>query len=159
MRVLVFDIDGNHYGLDAGHVLEVLPAATISTVPNAPPAIKGVLDLHGRIVPIIDARLALGVESREVLQSDHFIVAHTGGRTVGLHVDHAIEIIEIEDPAAATANGAFEHSLGTQCIARVEGGLLPVQFLDAIISDPGVGVITPVESPANSVGSQVVGDA
>jgi purine-binding chemotaxis protein CheW len=137
MRVLVFDIDGSRYGLDAGHVREVLPAATLSALPKAPPAIKGVLDVHGRVVPIVDTRRALGIESRDVRQSDHFIVVHAAGRIVGLHVDHAVEIIEIADASLEGADGRLERSLGDQCIARVEGGLLPVQLIDAIVGDLG----------------------
>jgi purine-binding chemotaxis protein CheW len=159
MRVLVFDIDGNRYGLDAGHVLEVLPAATLSPVPKAPPAIKGILDVHGRVVPIVDTRRALGIESREVRQSDHLIVVHTTGRIVGLHVDHAVEIVEIDDASAAASDGMFERTLGAQCIARVEGGLLPVQLLDAIVGDLGTTALTSVETPAAGSGSQNVPDA
>ena len=159
MRVLVFDIDGNRYGLDATHVREVLPAATLTGLATAPPAIKGILDVHGMIVPIVDARRTLGLEAREVRQSDHFVIVYVTGRTIGLHVDHAVEIIEVDDESLDNGNEFLERSMGTQCIARFDGRLLPVQLLDAIVGGAGSITVTPQDATPGGGTTSNVTDA
>jgi purine-binding chemotaxis protein CheW len=106
-------------------------------MPQSPPAIKGLRDVRGDIVPVVDARRALGHEPREVHHNDHLIFTFTSGRVVGLHVDHALEIVEIENAAMKRGDQILDASHGAPTVAHLNGGLLPIQLLDAIVGDLG----------------------
>lgn len=135
MRVLVFDIDGQRFGLDASGVREVLPAATLTVLPNLPPAIEGVLDVRGVVVPVIAMRSALGLDPRPLRSTDHLVIASSQGRAVGLHVDHAIEIIDVDDVDTETCSTAMDGTESVARIARLDGGLMSVHIVDAIVGD------------------------
>jgi purine-binding chemotaxis protein CheW len=134
MRVLVFDIDGQRFGLDAASVREVLPAATLTQLPNLPPAIEGVLDVRGVVVPIISVRRALGLDHRTLRSTDHLVIASSRERIVGLHVDHAVEIVDLED---SDVDDSSTDSVAR--VARLNGGLMSVHLVDAIVGDWQIG--------------------
>jgi chemotaxis signal transduction protein len=135
MRILVFDIDGRRFGLDASGVREVLPAATLTLLPNLPAGILGILDIRGTAVPIISARSALGLEERPLHSTDHLVIANTRGHTVGLHVDHAIEIVSIDPTTLDSGDGEVTTDDPTSWVARLNGGLISIHFVEAIIGD------------------------
>jgi chemotaxis-related protein WspB len=100
MKVLVFHIGADRYGLALQDVGRVLPAAALKQVPLAPPSVAGVLDLHGEPVPVIDlARLA--GHAREAVYVDTRIVLvdyrPSGGavRPLGLLADQVSGIMEL----------------------------------------------------------------
>ena len=135
MRVLVFDIDGRRFGLDASGVREVLPAAALTFLPNLPPGIQGVLDIRGTAVPIIGVRSALGLEERPLHSTDHLVIANARGRTVGLHVDHAIEIVNIDPTSLDNSDGDENADDPTSWVARLDGGLISIHVVEAIVGD------------------------
>ncbi len=71
---LVFSIDGQLFGVPAGSVHHVVRAAALTMVPNAPSGLMGVLNLHGRLIPVFDIRPELGKKARDLKASDRFII-------------------------------------------------------------------------------------
>ncbi len=138
MRVLVFEIDGQRFGLDASGVREVLPAAALTTIPKLPPAIEGVLDVRGVVVPVIGMRRALGLDDRAMRSTDHLVLTthrvseERGECLVGLHVDHAVEIIAIDE---ADLSLAADGDTTATRIARLDGGLMSIHLVEAIVAD------------------------
>jgi len=151
MRVLVFDIDGQRFGLDASGIREVLPAATLAQLPNMPPTIEGVLDLRGTVVPIISMRTALGLERRSLRSTDHLVIANSMGRLVGLHVDHAVEIVNVEESGWDAREDEGNDPESICRVARLDGGLMSVHLVDAIVGD------WQLETPSPSAVPRTVG--
>src|SRR5437764_218583 len=69
-EILVFEVDGRRYGLPASEVRELLRAVAIVPLPLAGPAVEGVVNLRGRVVPVFDLRVRLGLPARAVVPSD-----------------------------------------------------------------------------------------
>lgn len=156
MRVLVFDIDGQRFGLDASKVLEVLPAATLTFLPNLPPGVQGVLDVRGTVVPIIGVRRALGLEQRPIHSTDHLVIASTRGRTVGLHVDHALEIVNINTTGLDSSDDDVGDPISR--VARLDGGLISINLVEAIVGDWEVRDWRAVD-PGNTQPMEISGEA
>lgn len=98
---LSFRIDQEVYGIDIGHAREVLEVSTLTPMPKAPPWIRGVVNLRGSVLPVIDLRRRFGMgESAlgkkpsvvvvELMQGDDMI-------QVGVLVDTALEVFEYND--------------------------------------------------------------
>src|SRR5437588_10594891 len=105
-EILVFEVDGRRYGLPASEVQELLRAVAIVPLPLAGPAVEGVVNLRGRVVPVFDLRVRLGLPARAVAPSDHLIVAQSGGRLVALRVDRALDLVQLDaEPGAAGEGG------------------------------------------------------
>lgn len=93
MLMLLFQIGGDRYALEASQVAEVLPLVHLQRVPHAPPGVAGIFDFHGELVPVVDlSQLMLGrpaaarVSTRIVLVRGQ---GETGDRTFGLIAERA----------------------------------------------------------------------
>ena len=86
-------------GVRSSEVCEVLRAAALSPLPQAPPTVEGVLNLRGWMTPVLDARAVLGIDSRPMHYNDHLLVLSVQQRRIALHVDRAIGLWELERAA------------------------------------------------------------
>jgi purine-binding chemotaxis protein CheW len=104
-------VDGARYGVPVADVLEVQPAAALTRLPLAAPAVRGLMNLRGRIVTVLDLRRCLGVPEREGGKPAVNLVLGTADNPLGLLVDEAGDVIEIDEralgprPAHATGSG------------------------------------------------------
>lgn len=104
MMVLLFCVDDDNYGIDVRDIAEVLPRVSLKHFPHGPEYVAGLLNYHGRVVPVIDLTLLLSahaacdrVNSRIVLVDYH----RPGGahHLLGLLVDKVTEAMKIPDHA------------------------------------------------------------
>jgi purine-binding chemotaxis protein CheW len=105
---VVFEAASRTLALPAGDVVQVLRNAATAPVPGAPPWVRGVLDLRGRVVPVIDVRARLGEGSRPPRPEDQLLVARAGARLVALEVERVVEVRDAE------AGEVEEGSLGLE---------------------------------------------
>ena len=95
---LSFTLGDEHYGVDILKVQEIRGYDSVTRVPDAPEYIKGVINLRGKIVPVVDLRLKLGMEERAYDQMTCVVILEIGTSHVGLVVDDVQEVVNI--PAA-----------------------------------------------------------
>src|SRR5215471_5451709 len=88
---VIFTLAGTTYGLRSGLVQQMEMIENITPVPNAPPAVEGVVFSRGRVVPAINLRVRFGFERIPIELRTRLVIVSTGGRTVGLMVDTARE--------------------------------------------------------------------
>lgn len=100
---LAFTLASEEYGVDILAVQEIRGYDTVTRVPDAPDYIKGVINLRGTIVPIVDLRLRFGCETAEYNDFTVSIVLHIGNRTIGTVVDSVSDVMEIPAEAVRTA--------------------------------------------------------
>lgn len=134
LSLLVFRLGSGRFGLRAEVVQEVVRAVAVAPLPKAPPVVEGVIDVRGRIVPVLDIRARFGVAPRPLDPDQHFILAFAGARLVALRVDRATELRSVgtdavEVPGQSTPG--VEYAAG---IARLPDGLVVIHDLDAFLS-------------------------
>lgn len=100
-RFLTFTLDGEVYGIEIRHVTEIIGIQAITKVPEVPDYVKGIINLRGKIIPVIDVRLKFGKEAMEYNDRTCIIVIEIGEVSVGLIVDNVDEVLTIEDDAIA----------------------------------------------------------
>lgn len=86
-QVLVFLMDGRHYGVPLGMVAEIQPWRPLNRMPHMPRAVDGLLDLRGQVVPVVNLRKRLGFKPREDPQGSIILVVELGSVRTGLLVD------------------------------------------------------------------------
>lgn len=96
-KYLTFHLAAEDYGLDIACVTEIIGIQKITIVPNMPPFIKGVINLRGKVVPIMDIRRRFELEEREYDDRTCIIIADIRGTAVGLIVDQVNEVIDIPE--------------------------------------------------------------
>jgi purine-binding chemotaxis protein CheW len=94
---VVFKVGGSEYALPAKDVLQMETFTGATLVPGARPWVKGVMQVRGRIVPVVDARARFGLPPAEPTLDSRVVVAMQGERAVALLVDAAREVLKLED--------------------------------------------------------------
>ena len=96
-QLISFAIGDEDYGIDIQTVKEVIRHREITRLPKAPEFVKGVINLRGDVIPIIDLRERFGMEQKEYTTMTRVIVVEVEGRSVGMVVDSVSHVIRIED--------------------------------------------------------------
>jgi purine-binding chemotaxis protein CheW len=108
-RFLTFTLDGSVYGIPILFVTEIIGIQNITRVPETPDYLKGIINLRGKIIPLIDVRLKFGKEAQEYSERTCIIVIDVNGFVVGLIVDRVDDVLTIEQDDIAVVP---ENSLG-----------------------------------------------
>ena len=98
-RFLTFYIDQTIYGIELLTVIEIISVQPITPVPSLPPYIKGIINLRGKVVPVIDVRLKFDQPERAYDDKTCVIVVTIEDMQVGLIVDIVAEVVSIGDGA------------------------------------------------------------
>ncbi len=98
-KYLTFALAHEEYGLEILKVREIIGYMEITAVPQTPPYIKGVINLRGQVIPVVDLRTKFGMETAEVTEQSCIIVVEItqSGRkfNTGIIVDHVQEVLDI----------------------------------------------------------------
>lgn len=94
-KYLTFFIGEECYGLEIRHVTEIIGMQKVTSVPDVPAYLKGVINLRGKVIPIMDVRLRFGLPSREYDDRTCIVVIHVDAHIVGLVVDTVSEVLDI----------------------------------------------------------------
>ena len=76
MSLVTFFLDDRRYGLHLDAVERVLPALDVTPLPKAPEIVLGLINLKGKIIPVLDVRRRFRLQEREIGLQDHFIIAN-----------------------------------------------------------------------------------
>ena len=96
-RFLLFNIGEEVYGIPIEHVTEIIEMQKVTDVPDMPCFVKGVINLRGRVIPVIDLRLRFGMEERGYDDRTCIIVVNVEGSYLGFIVDTVAEVQDILD--------------------------------------------------------------
>ncbi len=94
-QVVRFLIGRESFGIDIGHVQEIVVVPEITKVPDTPDFIEGIINLRGKIVSVIDLRKRLRVNGIQNDKKNRILVSEVNGRTVGLIVDEVSEVLRL----------------------------------------------------------------
>ena len=102
---LTFPVGDELYGVPIGLVTEIVGLQKIMQVPDVPHYIRGVINLRGKVIPLMDVRLRFGMPEKEYDDRTVVIVLQVNDAPVGLVVDGVNEVLDIPDTQIDRANG------------------------------------------------------
>ncbi|MBW1722852.1 MAG: purine-binding chemotaxis protein CheW [Deltaproteobacteria bacterium] len=128
-KYLTFSLDGEEYGIGILKIKEIIGMMPITPVPRTPDFVKGVVNLRGKVIPVIDLRLRFGMEETEYTERTCIIVVEieqeSGQMVIGIVVDSVSEVLNIKEEDIE-ATPTFGTKLDTEYIlgmAKMEGGV------------------------------------
>lgn len=133
-EVLVFEVGGQRYGLPIVDVRELVRAVAITPLPDAPVVIEGVVNVRGRVLPVLDVRARFRLPAKPLDPSDHFIVASAGPRGVILRVDRATHLAFVDDSSVQQPETLGPNTAYVAGVARLEDGLVLIHDLATFLS-------------------------
>jgi chemotaxis-related protein WspB len=140
MAALLFEIDGQRYGLDIAEVLKVLPALRLRQLPHAPEYVAGIFEYQGKMVPVIDlTRLIKGRPSRSLLSTRTILVRHPGpsgaGRILGLLAERATESLDDHDAAPLPSGVALPNAPYLGGLSTIDGSMVQYVKVENLLTD------------------------
>jgi two-component system, chemotaxis family, sensor kinase CheA len=115
---ITFTLDSELYAVPIQTIEEIIGLQEMSLLPNVPSFIKGVINLRGEIVPIMDLRLKFGLEDKEYTPFTVFLIVRVDERLMGMVVDNVADVLVIE-PAKVQKKPAFSAKISTDFINGV----------------------------------------
>ena len=140
---LTFRLGAEEYGIDILRVQEIRSYEAPTRIANAPPFLKGVVNLRGVIVPIVDLRLKLSCEQVEYNAFTVVIVLNLRGRIVGAVVDSVSDVLELKAETIKPApqlNASIDTSFITS-IGSLNDRMLILMDIEALMSSTDMGLI------------------
>ena len=134
-HVVVFRLADEFYALDIQAVQEIVRMQTITSIPGSDAWVRGITNLRGRVVPVLDLRVRCGVQAAEPTPETRIVVVTSATGMVGLVVDGVSEVIripadQVESPSAIVSVPANAYLRG---IAKLEGRLISLMDLDGVL--------------------------
>ncbi len=116
-KYLTFVLAGEVYGVEVLKVREIIGMMQVTAIPRLPDFVRGVMNLRGQVIPVIDLRLKLGMDIGEVTENTCIIVVDISGVETGMVVDEVhevqnIAVEDIEDPPSFGVDVNTEFILG-----------------------------------------------
>lgn len=142
IQLVVFDLAGEYYGVDIGDVREIIRMQSITRIPGAPRFVEGVINLRGKVVPVLDLRKRLNRPIKDQTKDTRIVVVNFEGNDVGVIVDGVNEVLRIqlasiEPPSHMITDSESDYLRG---IAKLESKLIILLDLNKALANIGSGL-------------------
>lgn len=135
-QVVVFDVSNESYAVNIARVHEIIRLQQITVIPGAPACVEGVINLRGKVIPVLDLRKRFHLNAEEHTRASRIVVVEISGQTLGLVVDGVSEVLRIAtdriEPPSPLVTGMDSRYL--RGIAKLEGRLIVLLDLDEVLS-------------------------
>lgn len=135
-KYLTFVLGNEEYGIEILRVREIIGHMDITTVPQTPDYMKGVINLRGKVIPVIDLRLKFSMREEDHTQETCVIVVEVNSTSIGLIVDSVSEVSDISNEEIEDAP-SFGQSIDTGFImglGKVKGKIIIMLDIGAVLS-------------------------
>ncbi|MEM9372890.1 MAG: chemotaxis protein CheW [Planctomycetota bacterium] len=137
LQLVSFCVNDEHYAVDILRVQEINRMMQITQVPESPAGVEGIINLRGRIIPIMDLRVRFSMPTQERTEDSRIVVVDAAGTTVGFIVDRVHEVLRIEsstvDPAPEMSG--TPRSRYVRGVAKRDDLLVILLDLDALLGE------------------------
>jgi len=140
-KYLTFSLADEEYGIGILKIKEIIGMMPITTVPQTPEFVKGVINLRGKVIPVIDLRLRFGMDAIDYTERTCIIVVEIDGSAgtvqIGIVVDAVSEVLNVnaEDVEETPTFGAKLNTDYILGMAKMEGGVKILLDIDQVLSE------------------------
>lgn len=133
-KYLIFFIDDEKYGLSIKKIREIIAPLNITHIPKTPLFVKGVINLRGSIIPIVDLRMKFGMDEHKIDMNTAIIIYEVDEVSIGFMVDEVEDVIILEETQISEAphfGGSIDTSFITH-MAEIDDGVIMLLDLKKI---------------------------
>jgi purine-binding chemotaxis protein CheW len=135
-QLVVFQLAAEFYGVEISRVHEIIRLQSVTRVPRAPAFVEGVINLRGKVIPVVDLRRRFGLPTAEHTRASRIVVVEIGDQVVGVVVDGVSEVLRVngatvEPPSPVVAGIDSEYIHG---IAKLPERLVILLDLDRVLA-------------------------
>jgi purine-binding chemotaxis protein CheW len=133
-KILIFTLDELAFALHLSNVIRVIPAMEIRELPKAPDIIKGIINVQGLIIPVVDIRKRFGHSGRKTEIDDRIIIADTGKRKVAFFADTVSDIKELESKQFVSSKKSLPFAEYITGVAKIDNEIILIHDLEEFLS-------------------------
>lgn len=133
-KLVVFTLDNRRFALPLPAVERVIRIVEIAPLPRAPEIVTGVVNIQGRVIPIVNIRRRFNMPGRETEISDQLVISRTSKRVVGIIVDEVAGVIECPDDEIVAAEKVLPGMEYVEGVAKLSDGMIFIHNLDRFLS-------------------------
>jgi purine-binding chemotaxis protein CheW len=135
-QLVVFEVADESFGIDINAVQEIIRLQQITEVPRAPMHVKGVINLRGKVIPVVDLREKLGFMQGEETKSSRIVVVDIAGTTVGMIVDAVTEVLRIGSEQVEAPSSIIEsYEQYLRGIGKIDNRLILLLDLEKVLPE------------------------
>jgi len=136
-QYVIFKLENEYYGITIDFVETIEKVSEITRLPNAPIYIKGVINLRGEVIPVIDLRIRFGMDTQEITDESRIIILSYEEMVVGILVDSSSEVLTINSEDIDNSNTLIdvseeEHIKG---IGKVNGRMIIILDVMKVLAE------------------------
>ncbi len=133
-KIVSFTLGELRFALYLEAVERIYPMVSITPLPKAPEIVLGLVNIGGRIIPVMNVRKRFGLPEREPELSDKIILAHTSRRPVALAVDSVVGVLENDASARVSAPTILPETEYVAGVVKLADGMIFIHDLDTFLS-------------------------
>jgi len=131
---VAFTLDEGHYALDLSAVERIIQTVEVTLLPEAPDIVLGVINIHGKIIPVVNIRRRFHLPEKDIEPTNRLIIAHTLKRTVALVVDVVLGVIETPEDRVVQTDTVLPGMDYVQGVVKMEDGMILIHDLNKFLS-------------------------
>ncbi len=134
LPILLARIDGTQIGFSAAAVREIVRAVAVAPLAGAPGVIEGAVNLHGRIVPVVDVRQRLALPARPVAPDQFLVFLDAADRLIAVRVDDVEDVVDIPSASLETPAALSPVLQRLAGVAAMESGAVVIYDVDTFLT-------------------------
>ena len=134
LLLVAFTLDEGHYALDLSAVERITQTVEITLLPEAPDIILGIINIKGKIIPVVNIRRRFRLSEKDIEPTNRLIIARTLKRTVALVVDVVLGVIETPEDRVVKADTVLPGLDYVQGVVKMEDGMILIHDLNKFLS-------------------------
>ena len=151
-QLVVFDLGSESYGVDIGSVREIIRMQEITSLPRMPEYVEGVINLRGKVTPVVDLRKRFRIDATEYTKETRIVVVDVGKQDIGVIVDAVTEVLRIssegiEPPSSVVTTAESDYLMG---IVKLAERLIILLDLDRVLAEQAYTPPSDTETPAGT---------
>lgn len=138
LQLVVFNIGVEEFGVNIMQVQEIIRMPYITRIPRSPDYVKGVINLRGKIIVVMDLDKRFGMAEKEITDESRIVVVEINGNTIGLVVDSVSEVIRLKESSIEQTPEIITQKINAEYlkgVGKIDERLLILLNLDNIISE------------------------
>lgn len=150
LQLVSFTVGEELFAVDILQVQEINRMMALTKVPQSPPGVEGVINLRGRIIPVLDLRVQFGFQDHEHNEQTRIVVVDVRGSTIGFIVDSVHEVMRIDQSLVEPSPqmGTAIDSSYVSGVAKLEDQLLILLEIENLLSTESLARISNMENQA-----------
>jgi purine-binding chemotaxis protein CheW len=136
LQLVVFNIGKEEFGVEIMRVQEIIRMTSITGIPQAPDYIRGIINLRGKIIVVLNLNVIMGMETKEQDENTRIIVANIDETVMGFIVDSVSEVIRLPEKNVEQAPAVIANKIGTEYVmgvGKMDDRLLILLDIDRVL--------------------------